>query len=311
MHSGDKRLAARAAADEIRSGMIVGLGTGSTVAELIPIVAARLSDGLNIVAVATSEATATAARAAGINIVAFEDIAIIDLTIDGVDEIDGSLRAIKGAGGALLREKIIATASRRMIAIADGSKHSPRIGRRLVPVEILPFARSFVLAAIATLGALPALRRVDGVPPRSDQGNPLANCAFPDIADWTQAAAALSAIPGLLGHGLFLTEIDALYIADAEAVKHYECNVNASRCAPSIVRTPSSKSVPRSSIAFHRSRPQTHGVTTRRAAQQSCRTAPRSRPAPCPQLVPGRSAGGQTDPYAGYSFHRRAGHDGR
>jgi hypothetical protein len=126
MHSGDKRLAARAAADEIRSGMIVGLGTGSTVAELIPIVAARLSDGLNIVAVATSEATATAARAAGINIVAFEDIAIIDLTIDGVDEIDGSLRAIKGAGGALLREKIIATASRRMIAIADGSKHSPR-----------------------------------------------------------------------------------------------------------------------------------------------------------------------------------------
>ena len=141
MHEADKRLAARAAADEIRSGMVVGLGTGTTVAELIPILASRVRDGLGIIAVATSEATAAAARAHGIEIIAFDDRSMIDLTIDGVDEIDGSLRAIKGAGGALLREKIVATASHRMVAIADGSKRSAAIGSRPISVEILPFAR--------------------------------------------------------------------------------------------------------------------------------------------------------------------------
>ncbi len=222
MHEDDKRIAARAAADEIRSGMVVGLGTGSTVAELIAILAGRVRDGLGIVTVATSEATATAARAAGIQIVAFEDRSMIDLTIDGVDEIDGSLRAIKGAGGALLREKIVATASRRMVAIADASKRSPAIGRRPVPVEILPFAGAFVIASIETLGAVATLRTIEGNPVHSDQGNLLADCAFPALADPEATAAALSAIPGLLGHGLFLTEIDALYIADGGSVTCHE-----------------------------------------------------------------------------------------
>jgi ribose 5-phosphate isomerase A len=222
MHEDDKRLAARAAAEEIRSGMVVGLGTGTTVAELIPILATRARDGLSIIAVATSEATANAARAAGIEIVAFEDRSTIDLTIDGVDEIDGSLRAIKGAGGALLREKIVATASRRMLAIADASKRSPALGRRLVPVEILPFARAFVIASVETLGAVAKLRMVEGAPVHSDQGNLLVDCAFPDLAHAETIAAALSAIPGLLGHGLFLTEIDALYIAEAGTVTRHE-----------------------------------------------------------------------------------------
>jgi ribose 5-phosphate isomerase A len=204
--------------------MIVGLGTGTTVAELIPILAARVRDGLDILAVATSEATAAAARAAGIAIVAFDDRARIDLTIDGVDEIDGSLRAIKGAGGALLREKIVATASQRMIAIADGSKYSPTIGSRPVPVEILPFARAFVLAAITALGAVPKLRLAAGQPARSDQGNLLADCAFPALPDPVGTAQALSAIPGLLGHGLFLTEIDALYLARGTEITRYERN---------------------------------------------------------------------------------------
>lgn len=225
MHKADKRLAASAAADEIRSGMVVGLGTGTTVAELIPILAARARGGLDIVAVATSEATAEAARAAGIIIVAFDDRSLIDLTIDGVDEIDGSLHAIKGAGGALLREKIVATASHRMVAIADGSKRSPAIGSRPVPVEMLPFARTFVIATIEKLGATATLRMVDGKAARSDQGNFLADCAFPALTDPTKTAAALSAIPGLLGHGLFLTEIDAVYIADAGEVTRHERGV--------------------------------------------------------------------------------------
>ncbi len=218
----EKRLAAIAAAQEIRSGMIVGLGTGSTVAELIPILATRVRGGLDVVAVATSEATAAAARAAGITIVTFEDKARIDLTIDGVDEIDGLLRAVKGAGGALLREKIVATASRRMIAIADGSKYSDAIGSRPVPAEILPFARAFVLGALEALGAVPSLRMAAGQIARSDQGNLLADCLFPALPDPTETARQLSAIPGLLGHGLFLTEIDALYIADGGNVTRYE-----------------------------------------------------------------------------------------
>jgi ribose 5-phosphate isomerase A len=233
VYEADKRLAARAAVEEIRSGMVVGLGTGSTVAELLPILAERVRDGLGIIAVATSEATARTARAAGIEIAAFDDRSMIDLTIDGVDEIDGSLRAIKGAGGALLREKVVATASLRMIAIGDGSKCSPAIGRRPVPVEILPFARTFVLATIESLGAVPTLRMVEGKPGHSDQGNLFADCAFPTLADPEMIAAKLSAIPGVLGHGLFLTEIDALYIADAGKVtRHQRGNEHAKFTAP-------------------------------------------------------------------------------
>ncbi len=222
MQNDEKKLAARAAADEVRSGMVVGLGTGTTVAQLIPVLAARVRAGLDIVAVATSRATEATARAAGITMVAFEDRSTIDLTIDGIDEIDPSFRAIKGAGGALLREKIVATASRRMVAIADGSKYSAAIGTRLVPVEILPFARSFVLAAIAALGANPTLRQTADRPVVSDQGNLLADCAFPQLSDPAGIAGQLSAIPGLLGHGLFLTEIDALYIARGDQVTRTE-----------------------------------------------------------------------------------------
>jgi ribose 5-phosphate isomerase A len=218
----EKYAAARAAADEIRQGMVVGLGTGSTVAELIPILAARLRDGLAVRTVATSRATEAAARAAGIPVIAFEDRATVDLTIDGVDEIDPLLHAIKGAGGALLREKIVAAASHRMIAIADASKWSAAIGTRAVPIEILPFARDFVLATVAAMGAHVRLRVADGQWARSDQDNLLADCLFPDLSAPQALAARLSAIPGLLGHGLFLGEIDAVYIARGEAVTRYE-----------------------------------------------------------------------------------------
>ena len=222
MRNEEKSLAALAATDEIEAGMIIGLGTGSTVSELLPTLGARVRGGLSMVAVATSEATSAAAQAAGIRIVPFEDRSQIDLTIDGVDEIDGSLRAIKGAGGALLREKIVATASHRMIAIADGSKYSPAIGSRPVPVEILPFACAFVLASIEAMGAAATLRLAAERPARSDQGNLLADCVFPELSDPATTAQQLSAIPGLLGHGLFLTEIDALYMARGVHVTRYE-----------------------------------------------------------------------------------------
>lgn len=214
----DKRLAARAAAAEVRDGMLIGLGTGSTAAFLIDHLGERVRAGLRITAVATSLATEHAARSAGIAIVPLDDLAEIDLAIDGVDEIDEQLRAIKGAGGAMLREKIVAQAARRMIAIGDGSKQVKAIGAVPVPVEVLPLARAFVVDQIESLGATARLRLIDGTPYRTDQGNVVLDCTVPGMPDPGAVAAILSEIPGLLGHGLFLSEIDTAYIAHAGVV---------------------------------------------------------------------------------------------
>jgi ribose 5-phosphate isomerase A len=218
MRDEDKKVAALAALAEVRPGMTIGLGTGSTAAFFVVHLGERVRAGLSISAVATSLATERAARTAGIPIVAFEDLAMVDLTVDGADEFDDRLFAIKGAGGAMLREKIVAAASRRMIVITDGSKRSAAIGRAPVPVEILPFAREFVAAELRALGAGPVLRTADGAYYRSDQGNLIADCAFASLPDPVAIAAALSAIPGILGHGLFLSEVDTIYSADGGVV---------------------------------------------------------------------------------------------
>jgi ribose 5-phosphate isomerase A len=203
----EKALAAEAAVAEVQSGMLVGLGTGTTAAFAIAALARRAGQGLRIQTAATSLATARAAEAAALVVLDFADLAAVDLGIDGVDEVDPGLRAIKGGGGAMLREKIVARAATRMIAIADASK---RVGRltRAIPVEILPFARASVLAELKRLGGEAVLRegRV------SDQGNLLADCHFSDMGDLPALAAVMAAIPGLLGHGIFLDEIDTLIL---------------------------------------------------------------------------------------------------
>jgi len=209
----DKRLAAEAAVAEIESGMLVGLGTGSTAAHAIVALGARIKAGLKIDAVATSHASERLAAQHGIALLDFEDVTAIDLAIDGADEIDPALRAIKGAGGAMLREKIVASAARRMIVVADGSKRVARLGAARLPVEVLPFARSFVAAALGRLGATPELRMAGADPYLTDQNNVVLDCAFATLAAPEVLAAALSAIPGVMGHGLFVTEIDAVYIA--------------------------------------------------------------------------------------------------
>lgn len=215
----EKRAAARAAIAEVRDGMIVGLGTGSTVAFAIEALAERCRSGLRIVAVATSLETEALARRRGIDLIDFGSLNAVDLTIDGVDEIDGSFRAIKGAGGALLREKVVAAAAARMIAICDSTKAAAQLGRVAVPVEVLSFALGYVEATLRTLGGRPTLRRTPaGEPYRTDQGNPILDCAFGTIASPLTLAALLSEIPGALGHGLFIDEIDAVYIAHADTV---------------------------------------------------------------------------------------------
>jgi len=211
----DKRLAAEAAVAEVEDGMIVGLGTGSTAAFAIAALARRIAAGLNVQAVATSEASAQAAFAAGIVVRDFADVAMVDLAIDGTDEIDSRLWAIKGAGGAMLREKAVAAAARRFIVIADGSKRVAAIGAAKLPVEVLPFARSFVVARLEALGARVTLRPTY----ETDNGNLVADCHFAEMADPRALAAAIEAIPGSLGHGLFLDEVDAAYIASNGTVE--------------------------------------------------------------------------------------------
>lgn len=224
MHDDDKRLAAEAAVAEIRNGMRVGIGSGSTVAFAIEAIGQRLGEWPGATFFSTSQGTYRAAHAAGIPIASFAAVSSLDLTIDGVDEIDPQFRAIKGGGGALLREKIVAEASGRMVAIADGSKRASTLGAVPLPVEILPFARSFVESGITALGAEPVLRMKGDKAYRTNQGNLVLDCRFPDIPDPAGLAATLQAIPGLLGHGLFLTEIDAAYIADAGVVTKMERN---------------------------------------------------------------------------------------
>ncbi|MDB5713888.1 MAG: rpiA [Sphingomonadales bacterium] len=208
----EKRAAAEAAVAEIEAGMVVGLGTGSTVAFAIEALAARCRAGLTIRAVATSRRTEAIARQSGIEVVDFSMLAAVDLCIDGVDEIDPAFRAIKGAGGAMLREKIVAQAAARMIAIAGSSKAVDRLGAAMLPVEALPFALGFVGGRIEALGGQPMLRRgVAGIAV-TDQGNQIFDCVFENIEAPEILASRLSQIPGIIGHGLFIDEIDAVYI---------------------------------------------------------------------------------------------------
>jgi ribose 5-phosphate isomerase A len=215
----EKALAAARAVEEVRDGMLVGLGTGSTSVHAIRAVGRLVAGGLRVTATATSLATEHLARSLGIPLVPFESLSAVDLTIDGADEVDGRLRAIKGGGGALLREKIVAAASARMVVAVDSSKPVETLGRFKLPLEVLPFAAAWVGSSVAALGATVTRRlRADGMAFLTDQGNCVLDAAFGAIDDPERLAARLDAIPGLLGHGLFLTEIDAVYIGRGDRV---------------------------------------------------------------------------------------------
>ncbi|WP_175498759.1 ribose-5-phosphate isomerase RpiA [Paenibacillus sp. NFR01] len=199
-----KQLAAEKAVEYVQDGMKVGLGTGSTAYYAINKIGERVKDGLRITAVATSQASEDQARALGIPLVAFGDIDRLDLTIDGADELDGKLQLIKGGGGALLREKIVAMGSGRMIVIADENKAVDTLGKFPLPVEIVPFAWEWTVAALAKLGCKPELRRSGEELYRTDNGNYIADCHFGAIESAPELAASLQRIPGVVEHGLFI-----------------------------------------------------------------------------------------------------------
>jgi ribose 5-phosphate isomerase A len=202
-----KQQAALAAVEQIRDGMIVGLGTGSTAAMAVTALGERVRQGLHILAIPTSDRTAAQARLVGIELTDFEAHPRIDLTIDGADEVlPGRLDLIKGLGGALLREKIVAAASERLIIMADYSKLVTKIGEKSpVPVEIAKFGWSATCAHIAELGADVSLRKgTDGCAYVSDNGNYIVDCRFQPIADAGRLEADLARIVGVVESGLFV-----------------------------------------------------------------------------------------------------------
>lgn len=199
-----KQLAAEKAVEYVQDGMKVGLGTGSTAYWAIRKLGERVREGLNITAVATSQASEDQARELGIPLVAFGDIDSLDLTIDGADELDGRLQLIKGGGGALLREKIVAMGSTRMIVVADESKAVDTLGKFPLPVEIVPFAWEWTVAKLEKLGCKPELRRSGEELYRTDNGNYIADCHFGAIASAPELAGQLQGISGVVDHGLFI-----------------------------------------------------------------------------------------------------------
>jgi ribose 5-phosphate isomerase A len=198
-----KQAAALRALEEVQDGMLLGLGTGTTAAYFIDALGERVRGGLRITAVATSDASATQATALGIPLVDAVD-RDIDLTVDGADEIDPSLNLIKGRGGALLREKVVAAASRRMMVIATDEKLVPHLGQGPLATEILPLLWQRTAESVRALDLEPSLRRVGEAIAVSDNGNYLLDCRFQPPRDVEALAAGLDRIPGVLGHGLFL-----------------------------------------------------------------------------------------------------------
>jgi ribose 5-phosphate isomerase A len=216
----EKRLAAAKSLDFVRDGMCLGLGSGSTAAMMLEMLGQRARDGLRVTGVPTSEASRRLAERAGIPVVGFDCVSELDLTIDGADEADAELSLIKGGGGALLREKIVASLSRRVVIVVDSSKQVDRLGAFPLPVEVVRFAWQPIAERLEHLAGAPKLRRsADGSPYVTDEGNYILDCAFGTIEDAPSLARELDAMPGVMEHGLFVGIADVLVVGqDNDAV---------------------------------------------------------------------------------------------
>ena len=217
-----KKLAAHRAVEFISSGMVVGLGHGSTTGFAIEKLAQLLQSGelTDIITVPCSSEVEGHATRLGIPVTSLEDHPVIDLTIDGADEVDEQMNLIKGGGGALLREKVVACASQREIIIVDGSKLVSKLGTRFaLPVEVVPFAWTIEKRFIEGLGA-EVIRRGGEDPFQTDQGNYILDCRFPTIDDAPQLARLLNDRAGIIEHGLFIDLATDLIVADENGVHH-------------------------------------------------------------------------------------------
>jgi len=224
-----KREAAARALEFVRPGMRLGLGTGSTARHFIELLGQKVRTGLEVVGVATSDATAADARNAGIPLTTLDETPELDLTIDGADEIDPSLTLIKGGGGALLREKIVASASARMVVIADETKWVPVLGRFPLPIEVVPFGLAATKRAVESAASLvkasaaAQLRRgPDGHAFVTDSGHWILDLRLERITDASGLATRLNALPGVVEHGLFIGLAKAAILAGPNGVRVVE-----------------------------------------------------------------------------------------
>jgi ribose 5-phosphate isomerase A len=220
-----KQQAAERAAEDVTSGMRLGIGTGSTAEFFVHALAKRVADGLDVIGVPTSERTAELAANLGIKLTTLEELPELDLTVDGADELDANLALIKGGGGALLREKIVAAASGKMIVIADGTKNVDTLGQFPLPIEVVPFGQEATRRAILSLFkemGLPQdlqLRMAGEHPFVTDGGHHIFDAHLLKIEEPETLAQALVKIPGVVEHGLFLNLASKAYVAGEDGVK--------------------------------------------------------------------------------------------
>lgn len=223
-----KRLAAERAVELIEPGMVVGLGVGSTAIYAVRRLGALLQNGAlhTIVGVPCAARVEAEALRLGIPLATLDERPELDLTIDGADEVDPHMNLIKGGGGALLREKMVAQASRREVIVVDAAKLSPALGSSFaLPVESVQFGWGATARFLASLGATVSLRRApDGAPYLTDQGNFILDCAFGPIADPEALAATLERRAGIVEHGLFLGLATDLFVASADGIRHIKAS---------------------------------------------------------------------------------------
>jgi ribose 5-phosphate isomerase A len=201
----EKEAAARASLRFVKDGQVVGLGTGSTAAHFIKLLGEQVKNGLRIRGIPTSDRSRELALSLGIPLTTLDECQEIAVTVDGADEVDPELRLIKGGGGALLREKIVASASKQLVIVADASKQVPVLGKFPLPVEVIKFAQTLVARRIAALGAEVQLRTgTDDKPYLTDENNHILDCRFGQIRDGDGLARQLSEMPGVVEHGLFI-----------------------------------------------------------------------------------------------------------
>jgi ribose 5-phosphate isomerase A len=224
-----KRQAAARALEEVRDGMRLGLGTGSTARHFVDLLGEKVRAGMRVVGVPTSEATRIQAESCGIALTTLDDIDRLDLTVDGADEIDPALNLIKGGGGALLREKIVAAASDRMVVIADDTKWVDVLGRFPLPVEVIPFGLAAIRRGIAKAfaqggvsGEMVLRKRPDGHVFVTDGGHWIVDAHLGRIGDAPRLAGLLSATPGVVEHGLFTNLASVAVLAGGQGIRVVE-----------------------------------------------------------------------------------------